>query len=328
MLAVKAYRHLALGGTFDRLHAGHKAFLRFAFEKGEKVSIGITTDEMAAKMGKSNFLRFSERKLDLVNFLKSNGFYRRSKLFAIGDIYGITLSDKTVDGIIVTADSKNGAYKINLKRRKMGLAPLTLVNFKVVKAKSGGRLSSTDIRIGQITREGEVLRFLIPDRLRPIFGKPQGRLLKSLTSKYLNKLKETSSPLITVGDEITRSVLKSSLDPRLAIVDLKINRVQIFKTLSQIWNFKERKIIKVKNERGTISGQLISAIERVFKDKKRFYVIEVDGEEDLAVLPVVLLAPLGSIVLYGQRDKGFVEVVVTEKKKADNLKFLTRFKTV
>ena len=54
--------------------------------------------------------------------------------------------------------------------------------------------------------------------------------------------------------------------------------------------------------------------------------IIVDGEEDLAVLPVVLLAPLDSLVFYGQRNQGLVLVKVTEEKKSEFVKILARFK--
>lgn len=321
------YEHLALGGTFDRLHRGHKAFLRFAFDIGERVSVGLTSDAMVVKMGKSNFLSFAKRKLELINFLRASGLLNRAKIIAIDDVYGNTLFEKTIDGIVVTSDSKNGATEINSKRRKIGLKPLAIINFDKVKSEDGRSLSSTLIRAGHINRNGEVLRFLIPDTLRPIFGKPQGKLLKSLTNVYLKKLKGVKAPIITVGDEISRMILRSGLVPRIVIVDLKINRREIFQTASEIWDFTDRKTIKVENARGTISAALISVLEKSFGNLDSLYLIEVDGEEDLAVLPVVLLAPLGSIVLYGQRGKGFVEVMVTEKKKADYLKFLDKFKT-
>jgi len=43
--------------------------------------------------------------------------------------------------------------------------------------------------------------------------------------------------------------------------------------------------------------------------------IVVDGEEDLATLPAILYAPLGSAVVYGQPNEGSVLVEVTPEKK-------------
>ena len=54
-------------------------------------------------------------------------------------------------------------------------------------------------------------------------------------------------------------------------------------------------------------------------------IIKVSGEEDLAVLPAVLLAPLNSLVLYGQPRKGIVVIKVTEKKKKEIKKVICQF---
>ena len=42
------YEWVAIGGTFDRLHLGHKTLLRRAFELGKKVLIGLTTQDMVS----------------------------------------------------------------------------------------------------------------------------------------------------------------------------------------------------------------------------------------------------------------------------------------
>jgi len=41
--------------------------------------------------------------------------------------------------------------------------------------------------------------------------------------------------------------------------------------------------------------------------------IFVDGEEDLAVLPAMILAPDASIIIYGQPDEGIVLIKVDEE---------------
>ena len=47
----------------------------------------------------------------------------------------------------------------------------------------------------------------------------------------------------------------------------------------------------------------------------------VDGEEDLAVLPLILILPDSSVILYGQPNEGvvFCEVNPTLRKKAEEL---------
>ena len=53
--------------------------------------------------------------------------------------------------------------------------------------------------------------------------------------------------------------------------------------------------------------------------------IKVKGEEDLLALPAILLAPLHSIMLYGQMDMGIVMVEVTEEKKKEVMEILKKF---
>jgi uncharacterized protein (UPF0218 family) len=51
----------------------------------------------------------------------------------------------------------------------------------------------------------------------------------------------------------------------------------------------------------------------------------VDGEEDLAVIPLILAAPLGAIVLYGQPHKGVVMRTVNRKAQQTAQHFLNHF---
>jgi uncharacterized protein (UPF0218 family) len=65
-------------------------------------------------------------------------------------------------------------------------------------------------------------------------------------------------------------------------------------------------------------------------------VIEVSGEEDLLVLPVIESAPIGSVVYYGQPPvaawacgpaiEGLVEVTITPEVKRHVTELLSRFR--
>ncbi len=43
--------------------------------------------------------------------------------------------------------------------------------------------------------------------------------------------------------------------------------------------------------------------------------IKIDGEEDLSVIPSVLLSPIDSYVFYGQPEKGIVMIKISKKRK-------------
>jgi hypothetical protein len=54
-------------------------------------------------------------------------------------------------------------------------------------------------------------------------------------------------------------------------------------------------------------------------------VIKVNGEEDLAVIPVALAAPLDCEIYYGQPGKGVVKIKVTERVKNEIKLLISKF---
>ena len=48
------FRAVATGGTFDEIHAGHVALLARAFQEGDRVIIGVTSDEFVKGKKKIN----------------------------------------------------------------------------------------------------------------------------------------------------------------------------------------------------------------------------------------------------------------------------------
>ena len=79
---MKKFKKVAVGGTFDELHRGHKALLDKAFEVGDKVVIGLSSDEFVSKMGKPHITaRYDERRKELAAYLEDVGFrWKESKL--------------------------------------------------------------------------------------------------------------------------------------------------------------------------------------------------------------------------------------------------------
>ena len=47
----KKYSKVAVGGTFDKFHDGHKKLLSTAFEIGDRVEIGVTSDAFGGLKG-------------------------------------------------------------------------------------------------------------------------------------------------------------------------------------------------------------------------------------------------------------------------------------
>ncbi len=75
-----------------------------------------------------------------------------------------------------------------------------------------------------------------------------------------------------------------------------------------------------------ITSDLIAGLDEAVSDPPAL--VFVDGEEDLAVIPLVLASPDGSIILYGQPGEGVVLREVDESARREARVLLTYFEKV
>ncbi len=314
------------GGTFDHLHKGHESLLKLAFSLGEKVIIGVTSDSFVRssklEVRSSKIIEdFEKRKEAVLEFIKKEGVLDKAEIVEINDLFGPVL-DKSlaIDAIVVSEVTKKGADIINQKRKELGLNPLQIFVAPIVVAQDGKLISSQRIRNGSVNREGKVYMkpfwfksdLVLPESLRREFKKPFGKLCQKE-----NFIIEKDYPLvITVGDETTKKFNENSQNQFISVVDFKVARKTQFSTFAELGFIGKEKIIEVNNPPGHITSDLFSKISHIFEQElEQRIILKVTGEEDLAVLPLVLFSPLGTIIYYGQPNKGFVKVVVSEKIK-------------
>ena len=106
--------------------------------------------------------------------------------------------------------------------------------------------------------------------------------------------------IISVGDYTTDVLTRFHIKPWIEVVDLKTKRGE------KVYSSEEGSV-KVSNPPGVISGTLIYAILSALH--KNVHVrIEVDGEEDLAVLPILFYADENTVVIYGVPDVGMAYI--------------------
>ncbi len=154
----KQFETVAVGGTFDLFHSGHIALLKKAFQVGNRVLIGICSDDFVKKMRKPHGIAsYSKRLEELRNLLKQKGVLNRAEIMPLDDAYGITLSDKRIDAIVVSEETEPRAHKINEKRKSMGMPPLPIVTVSMVLSEDHYPISSTRIWFEEIDREGHLL---------------------------------------------------------------------------------------------------------------------------------------------------------------------------
>ncbi len=156
---MKKFKKVAVGGTFDELHMGHEALLDKAIEVGDQVLVGLSSDDFVSRMGKPHLTApYKERLKELKDFLKKNEVDANTEIVQLNDSYGITLSDKDIDALVVSKETKAIAKKINTKRRESGLKPVKIIAIRMVPAENRRPISTTRIRKGEIDRYGHLLK--------------------------------------------------------------------------------------------------------------------------------------------------------------------------
>jgi pantetheine-phosphate adenylyltransferase len=156
---MKKFKKVAVGGTFDELHKGHKTLLDKAFEVGDKVFIGLSSDEFVSKMGKPHeTASYTERRKELAAYLKELSWNGRAEIVSLNDPFGLTISGKGLEALVVSKETQKTAEKINEKRQSAELAPLVIVAVNMVPAENNSPISTTRIRNGEIDRNGHMLK--------------------------------------------------------------------------------------------------------------------------------------------------------------------------
>ena len=151
---MKKYGKVCLGGTFDRIHVGHERLLKIAFEVGEEVIIGLTSDTKAKRgRGNEKLSSFKNRYTNLETFLLKK-FDNNFSIVKLNDDWGPGALDEDLDAIIVSEETEKVASELNKKRALKGLNPLDIVTVSLILDKKGEKISSTRIRNSEIDREG------------------------------------------------------------------------------------------------------------------------------------------------------------------------------
>lgn len=319
------YKHVACGGTFDLFHKGHQSLIDKAFATGKFVSIGVTTDKFCAKLDKSPLENQTARIKTLKAYLQKKKLHRRYKIVPLNDIFGTTTKDPTIEALVVSRETIGGARLINKERVKKKLKPLKIIICKEILAQDGKKISTGRIKSGEISPDGlSYLNLLLKianrrfeRKIRTKLKKPFGPIIA------IGKNQKLGGWLITIGDITTAAFLKNGAVPNLAIVDFFVHRQRVFDNLGELGFAQANPDVIVKNPPGQISRPLILEVEKALRRKSRGQIILVEGEEDLTVIPIVLLSPPGTTVFYGQPQKGAVKITVDLKTKQKLLNFLS-----
>lgn len=145
----------------------------------------------------------------------------------------------------------------------------------------------------------------VPESKRSLFKRPLG---SDISESELSKL-DSKRMLITVGDVVSLVVKDHGITPTLSIYDGMTERREMTEFAAFVKD-KGLEEVVVRNDAGMISAELISTIKNALDGSIR--IIRVKGEEDLAALPCILLAPLGSYIIYGWPGVG-MKLITTDR---------------
>lgn len=150
---------VATGGTFDCIHQGHLNLLSESFRIGQKVIIGLTSDQFVKKYKVNIDIKhdYTERLENLNKVISINFPNRNYDIVRLNDEFGPILTSDEIEAIVVSEDTFEKISQVNKIRSIKNLKPLKISVIRMVNSRDGKPLSSTRIRNGEIDEYGNIL---------------------------------------------------------------------------------------------------------------------------------------------------------------------------
>lgn len=145
----------------------------------------------------------------------------------------------------------------------------------------------------------------LPEDERAAFKEPLG----PIETDADDLLAAVDGPLIAVGDAVTYHLVRSGRRPDVAVVDGRTEREAVDAEVREA--VADDGAVEVSNPPATLTAALLRELCRAI-ERGETATIYVDGEEDLATLPAVLVAPNDASVVYGQPGEGMVHVSIDD----------------
>jgi inosine/xanthosine triphosphatase len=193
---------IGLGGTFNIIHKGHRALLDKAFEHGDEVVVGLTSDAMTRRR-KQIVVPLEQRRTALESYLRTKG---ANWSVVIIDSPQASLEGRTdIGALVVSPETRKGGEAINQARVSQGLVPLHLVVVPHVLADDFLPISSGRVIAGEIDVEGRLLR-----PLRVVVGSTNPikiAAVENVLGRFYSSLKVTGANVISGVPEQPREDL-------------------------------------------------------------------------------------------------------------------------
>jgi pantetheine-phosphate adenylyltransferase len=100
---------------------------------------------------------YDSRQKELWAFLREKGLAERSEIVPLNDAYGLTVSGKGLEALVVSEETAKTGEAINKARRDVHHKPLEIIVVNLVPAENHCPISTTRIRRGEIDRNGHLI---------------------------------------------------------------------------------------------------------------------------------------------------------------------------
>ncbi len=146
---------------------------------------------------------------------------------------------------------------------------------------------------------------------RALLKQPFGTLVpqKDITKQKILSMLQGAKKIISIGDATTERLISFNIIPDIAVID----GVERRSLRGRPINYPAEQMF-CNNPAGTISKKALQVLQSALETSFPV-MVKVEGEEDMLALPLFIMAPKGSIVLYGQPLEGIVLVNITEEKQ-------------
>lgn len=144
---IQTYRRVVLGGTFDRLHLGHKILLgEGCLFAEENLTVGVTTGEMNLKKSLPELIQPTPVRIDsVVQFIETVKPQIGHRVVPITDMFGPTNTDPDLQCIVVSDETKKGGDIVNQERQKKGYSALDVYVIDLVQDQCHGQFEEAKI---------------------------------------------------------------------------------------------------------------------------------------------------------------------------------------
>ena len=151
---------VATDGTFDYIHIGHLKLLSAAFNIGNHLIIGLTSDDFVKRFKPTSNIKnsYETRYQNLKEKILQNFNEVNYTIIKLEDEFGPVISSSEIQAIVVSEETLMKVQKLNAIRITKSLNPLSVIVVEIAKSEDGQPISSTRIRNGEIDDKGNILR--------------------------------------------------------------------------------------------------------------------------------------------------------------------------